>query len=152
METRVCSKCSKELTIDNYYTVKAKNGSVYTYRYCKKCHYKVTKPIRKQWVKDHPEQALVLQTRATKHHLQKQVGGVYLIQTNKGLYVGSSDHIPYRISQHKTMKAFGVETTKNAKILTWSVLEEINDYELRLEREKYWIKKLQPELNIRLKK
>ena len=155
VETKQCTRCDKVLPATDYHTIytKRKDGSTraYTYKYCKYCHYKATKPIRAQWVKDNPERINQLQYRATLKWLKKLKGGVYLIQTDKGLYVGASEHVKWRISQHRHANNFSVTKTKNAKILSWVMLEEIEDRELRMLREKVWIKLLQPELNVRNK-
>lgn len=147
---KICSKCGVGYPHDHYYTITNKYGKTYTYNYCRKCHYKITKSKREQWVKDNPKRATKLQTKATRNYIDKMKAGVYLIQTDKGCYVGHSDHVRFRIIQHKSHTQFSVERTKNAKILHWVILEEIDDLETRREREKYWIKKLEPTLNIRL--
>jgi predicted GIY-YIG superfamily endonuclease len=109
----------------------------------------MTKPIRKKWVKENPDRIRQLQYKASMKWLKKLPGGVYLIQTDKGLYVGQSEHVKWRISQHKHSNQFSVTKTMNANILSWVMLEAIEDPDLRRERELYWIKKLQPELNTR---
>ncbi len=145
-----CSICGVGYPHEHYYTVTNKQGKTYTYNYCRKCHYQKTKPVRAQWVKDNPKRATKLQTKATRNYIDKMKAGVYLIQTDKGCYVGHSDHVKFRLIQHKSHTQFSVERTKNAKILHWVMLEEIDDVKKRKEREKYWIKKLEPTLNIRL--
>lgn len=147
-----CVTCKQSYPVGDYYTIYTKraNGTVreYTYKYCKYCHYEKMKPTRKKWEKENPERLTELINQAVKRWRHKQPAGVYIIQTNKGMYIGESDHIPFRITQHKSSKQFGVVKTKGAKILSWHVLETIEDVDKRRKREKYWIKKLQPELNI----
>lgn len=144
-----CSKCGTGYPPDHYYTVtNKKTGSVYTYHYCRKCHYKKTKPIREQWAIDNPERLHKLQYKATRKHLDQQVAGVYMIQTSKGVYIGESDHVKFRISQHRSENQYGSMAGRKAKILQWHIIEEINDKKERLKREKYYIKLLQPVLNV----
>lgn len=154
METRWCTKCEVEHPIEDFYVIKTKrrDGSIryYTYNYCRKQHYKMTKPKRKQWVKDNPERIRFLQNKATKKYIENLPGGIYLIQTDIGLYVGQTQAIKWRIGQHKHSNQFGV-AEKGGKIISWVVLEYIDDPVKRLRREKYWIKTLQPALNVRHK-
>jgi predicted GIY-YIG superfamily endonuclease len=152
METKECTHCGEVKPRSEYHIIRTKrrDGSerIYEYLYCKHCHYKATKPVRKQWVKDNPERIKFLQTKATKKYIENLPGGIYLIQTDIGLYVGQTQAIKWRIGQHKHSNQFGV-AEKGGKIISWVVLEYIDDPVKRLRREKYWIKTLQPALNVR---
>lgn len=149
-QTQECNKCGAVHPISHYYTITQKNGTLYTYKYCRTCHYKKTKPVRAQWVKDNHRRTMELQLKATTKHLNSQKGGVYLIKTDIGDYVGHSKHLKYRISQHNSYTQLATATAKGGKILSFEVLEYIEDRELRKEREKYWIRKLKPALNFRV--
>lgn len=146
-----CITCKETYPEGYFYTIytNRKDGSIreYTYKYCKFCHYKKMKPKREQWAKDNPERINQLVNKAIKKWKDKQPAGIYLIQTDMGSYIGNSAHIPHRITQHTSSQQFGV-ARKGAKILSWSIIEYIDDEDKRRKRERYWIKKLQPELNI----
>lgn len=145
METKVCIECNKDLPLSEYYIVK-KTG--YQYRYCKKCHYKKTKPIAKQWRKENPERWINDVKKAHKAWNSRQDGGVYLLVTTDGLYIGQSNNLKLRLRQHEDGHPIGIEQVKNTKLLYSSVLEIENDPDKRLRIEKRYIKKLKPELNL----
>lgn len=149
MNTRECTKCSKELPIQDFYTIINKNsGKKYTYTYCRKCHYnKMTKHTSAKWRKNNPTQWNKDVYKATKAYWGRQKKGVYLLITTKGLYVGCSDKITSRVVQHKSSKFAGNVNSKGAKVITWFVLEEQSDKRKRLDAEKKWIKRLNPMLN-----
>tara|TARA_B100000902_G_scaffold389079_1_gene435654 strand:+ start:2472 stop:2936 length:465 start_codon:yes stop_codon:yes gene_type:complete len=149
-QTQECNICGAVHPISHYYTITQKNGTLYTYKYCRTCHYKKTKPIREQWIVDNHERTMELQLKATMKHLSKQKGGVYLIKTNIGDYVGHSKHLKYRISQQNSFSQNLSVVKKGGKILGYEVLEYVEDREERKEREKYWIRKLKPALNYRV--
>ena len=93
--------------------------------------------------------------------------GIYLIMISHHFYVGSSYHIYCRIAEHRKQLRRAVrknenkghkKTKENKKFINaykkygenncyWTVLEEC-DRENLLEREKYWIQLLSPDLNI----
>lgn len=149
-EKRICSKCSELKHIEDYYTVTSKKtGSTYTYKYCKKCHYKLTKPNRKKWMKENPDQGRKLSTKAVREYRRRGTPGIYLIQTNKGSYVGQSSSIEYRMTQHKGGGETSVEYMKNVEMISHTILEVVPDRKKRQKREAYWIGLLRPELNIR---
>lgn len=104
----------------------------------------MTKPARAEWVKDNKERAKELQRVASLEWRRRMPGGVYFIQTDKGSYIGQSDHVDFRLMQHQYTNVDG----KGAKVLDFYVIEQIDDRDKRLEREKYWIQKLKPDLNI----
>ena len=149
MNTKVCTKCSTKKPNSEYYSItNKKTGKQYTYSYCKKCHYeKMTKETAKKWRKNNPDAWLKAVHKAQRAYFSRQKQGVYLLVTNKGLYVGASDKLTSRIHQHKNTKYKGNVGYKGAKILYTKVLAEEKDYYKRLQIEKEWIKKLQPALN-----
>ena len=150
METRQCSKCSEVKPIEEYYTIynKKTNQKPYTYRYCKKCHYKMTKKNRQVWVKNNPKKAKKVVAKAMKYWRDRCTAGIYLIYTDIGRYIGSSDSIELRIAQHQSPNQRGGITQKGAKFLRYEILELEDRPKIRLRKEKKYIKTLQPELNI----
>lgn len=154
METRICTKCNASKPIDEYYTIiTQRTGKEYTYRYCKKCHYsKMTKYTSKKWRIDNPDTWRALVNRTMHNYRGRQKAGVYCIFTLKGLYIGASKAITSRIGQHKTSPRGGNILNKGAKYLFHIILTEESDKDKRDAAERYWIKKLQPALNVELKK
>ena len=146
-----CNKCLEVKPLDMYYTVlNKKTGHTYTYNYCSKCHYKMTKPARKQWMKENPERGKQLQTKAMKMMRERGTPGIYAIQTDKGLYVGQSTSCEYRISQHKSTGAISIQTAKDCKFISGQILEVVENKSKRNKQERYWVETLRPELNVRL--
>lgn len=144
-DTRKCSKCGKVKTLDHYYVVK-KTG--YRYAYCKHCHYhKMTKHTAKKWRKDNPKRWAKDVYKAQLAMFKRQRKGVYLLITDKGLYVGATDKYENRIWQHRNSKFKGNMLNKNAKVLYATLLVEENNRKKRLELEKKYIAKIRPALN-----
>ena len=127
---RECTKCGEYKPWSEYNKDKSKaNG--YNCQ-CRVCSHKYMKANRERHLK------------VLRDWRLRQPGGVYLITTREGRYVGQSNHMHARVIIHpsdKTSPCLGKE------VLEWEVLEYIEDSVLRLQREKYWIKKLDPELN-----
>ena len=145
MSSKTCSKCNQVKPMTDYYIIK-KSGYVYTY--CKKCHYsKMTKHTAAKWRKDNPEQWRKDIHAAQRAYWKRQRSGVYLLVTDKGLYVGATDKIRSRVSQHASSNYPGNIKHKGAKLITWFVLEQQQNKMKRLAAEKKWIKRLQPVLN-----
>jgi len=149
-QTQECNICGAEHPLDHYYTITQKNGNFYRYKYCRTCHYHKTREPRKNFAKKYPKRMMKLQSQATRRHLDNQTAGVYLMETTIGLYVGHSSHVKFRISQHNSDSHPHSLIHKGGELIRWILLEEVDDYELRREREKYWIRKLKPALNIRV--
>lgn len=149
-QTQECNICGAVHPIEHYYTITQKNGNFYRYKYCRTCHYHKTRPIRAKWSKENPERFDKLTYKAVRNHLDKQKSGIYLIKTDKGLYVGQSKHMKFRVSQQNTYKSPYSVRGKGGTILSWEVLEYVEDREKRKDREKYWIRKLKPALNYRI--
>ncbi len=150
MQSRVCTKCNTEKPESEYYAIlNKKTGNIYNYKYCKKCHYStLTKHTAKKWREDNPNRWLKAVNKAQHSYFDRQKAGVYLLITDKGTYVGASDKITSRVSQHKSSKRGGNVAFKGATVIEHRVLEEIEDRDERLKRERYWIEKLQPDLNV----
>jgi len=148
MATKICTKCGTSKPNSEYYTItNKKTGKQYTYTYCKKCHYeKMTKHTAKKWRKDNPDAWLKAVHKAQQAFFRRQKKGVYLLVTDKGLYVGSTDKLTSRIAQHKQTQPGNIGA-KGAKILYTKLLAEEDNRIERLKIEKKWIKTLQPALN-----
>jgi predicted GIY-YIG superfamily endonuclease len=149
MPSKPCNKCGKDYPVDHYYHItNKKTGNVYVYNYCRKCHYEKTKGPAKKWRKNNPERWLQDVKKAQQAMFNRDNEGVYLLITTKGLYVGASDKIHHRVLQHTNSKFRGNVGAKGAKVLYHKILEYESDRDKRLKLEKYWIQKLQPELNV----
>lgn len=148
MTTRVCTKCSINKPISDYYTItNKKSGKVYTYNYCRKCHYsKLTKHTSKKWREKNPKKWIKDVQVAQKAMFARDKKGVYILVTTKGLYVGASDKVKSRVSQHR-LKHPGNVGNVGAKILFWWILKEEPNRRKRLDLERKYIENLQPHLN-----
>lgn len=144
MNTKTCTKCNSDLPLTEYYVIK-KTG--YMYNYCKQCHYKMTKPKAKAWREKYPERWLQDVAKAQKDWRERLDGGVYLLVTTDGLYVGQSSMLQYRLNQHIRDAKVGIQKLKNTKLLYTRILEIENDEEKRIFLEKKYIRLLKPELN-----
>lgn len=150
-EGRECTICGEYKLYKDYYYTKT------TDRYCPRCKKCSNKTMIQGGYNN--KYAKTDKGKASKHKyyannkeafdkrsaksIQKMQPGVYLITTDQGKYVGQSKHLKLRMYQHrgKYSVCFG------KKILKFEVLEYIEDEQLRLEREQYWIDELKPELN-----
>ena len=147
MTTKICSKCDKDLPLDNYYTILNKRGKNYTYTYCRKCHYeKMTKHTSAKWRKDNPKKWRKAVHKSLYDWYGRMNKGVYLLITTKGLYVGASDKIRARVMQHNGNQPGNVGA-KGAKVITWFTLEKVSNRKERFAAEMKWIKRLRPALN-----
>jgi len=147
MTTKICSKCDKDLPLDNYYTIVNKRGKNYTYTYCRKCHYsKMTKHTSAKWRKDNPKEWRQAVHKSLYAWYGRMNKGVYCLITTKGLYIGATDKVRARVAQHKANFPGNVGS-KGAKILFWFILEKESNRKKRFEKEQKWIKLLKPSLN-----
>lgn len=150
METKICSKCGKDLPLSEYYVIKA-NGTTrkkdYVYSYCKKDHYKMTKPTAKKWRAKYPKRWSEDVHKAQKAMFSRDRKGVYLLITSKGLYVGQTDKYEHRVKQHRNNNYKGNMKYKGATVFYATLLVEENNAKKRRELEKKWIKRLRPALN-----
>ena len=145
METKICSKCDKNLSLDQYYVIK-KSG--YLYGYCKKCHYeKMTKATAAKWRIENKDRWVIDVRKAQKAMWKRDKQGVYLLITSKGLYVGQTDKYQARVNQHRNSNFKGNMKAKGAKVLYATLLVEEKNALKRRELEKKWIRKLRPNLN-----
>lgn len=132
MKSRVCSRCKKDKPLDQFY--KSTYGKYGKTAQCKQClKEKVFRPYRKKGI----------ERQNIDKFISKMTSGVYLVNAGNGTYIGQSKHIENRVYNHRSWNYNSpVEGYKSFK-----VLEVVEDSKLRLKREKYWIKKLQPNLN-----
>jgi predicted GIY-YIG superfamily endonuclease len=142
---RECSVCGEVKNISEYYVIK-KTG--YTYKYCKKCHIEKTKPVFQSWRKKKRERFNELARHAQRKYKDRLTTGVYMVKTNKGFYIGCSNHVEYRVQQHFNPYQEGGLTNKGYKIEDWIILEEVKDRHALFQAETKWIQLLQPEINI----
>ena len=62
-ETKECSLCKQELTLDRFYKYKTERP----WAYCKTCHYeKFTKARKYRWDEENPERRKEIQKKASK--------------------------------------------------------------------------------------
>lgn len=148
MSTKVCTMCNIDKPIEDYYTIITKRQRPYTYSYCKKCHYeKMTKHTAKKWRKKNPKRWKEDVKTAQKAMFERDKKGVYMLITNKGMYIGSTDKYKHRINQHKNNDFKGNAKHKGAKVLFSMLIVEENNRKRRMEIEKFWINLLRPALN-----
>lgn len=145
-EGRECSRCGKYQLYDNYGKTSTKvnrNGYDSICKGCRRVYANnyVAQGKQKEQYHKNPK---AFMSRFNKY-IGKMPGGVYQVYTNEGRYIGESQHMQHRVMNHKTPKS---RTAVGGKeYLRWEVLEYIEDPDLRLEREAYWIDTLKPELN-----
>lgn len=144
-EGRECTKCGKYKLWSSYN--RSKHGTRGYNNQCKKCCAQYLKDNKDKFkdrmkrYRDNNKQALYA---SQKKHLDSMDGGVYMVTCEEGRYIGSSKHMISRMRNHRD---WNKESPVNSKVLKQEVLEVLEDMELRLEREDYWIRKLKPELN-----
>ena len=147
MEGRNCSKCKEYKALEDYYRLK--KGLYGRQTTCKKCsrayqqdryYNKGGKQKALDYEKNNKDEA----KKAFTKYQSKMTPGVYLIYTKEGRYVGQSHKIELRLWNHKPWNS---RSPVNSKILKAEILEVVKDKKLREQREEYWIKKLNPELN-----
>lgn len=148
METKTCSDCRQNLPIEQYYVYKRKG---YVYNWCKKCHYKKTKPTRQRWVREYPDKARKITAKAMRMYVDRCTPGVYLLETTKGNFIGHSKSIETRMVQITAEQTFFPLQLNTADLISYTILEVIEEKDKREERKQYYIDLLQPSLNKRLK-
>ena len=137
---KICTKCNKYKILKYFNKDKQKADGLASW--CKKC-------ASKSSFQYHRGKGLKKYHISNNNYYNKLGAGVYLLTTKDGLrYVGQSSQIQRRRNSHKHLKGgvayrLGLDYSE----FTITVLETVNDKSLRLEREKYWIEKLDPELN-----
>ena len=132
---RNCTKCGEYKEWSSFSIEKAgKNGRSAR---CKKCQVEYT---MYRYNKDKTKFF-----KANERRRKRQRGGVYIVYTDEGTYIGESGNIKYRVEAHKCKNA--QSKVGSREVTGWEVLEYIEDPVLRLQRETYWIDKLKPKLN-----
>ena len=145
---RECTKCGEYKPWSSF--SKQKQGRNGHSSRCKVC---CRKYFKKRYRNGGYEKGLEYQRNnvdMVKRHIEKYQskmrGGVYQVYTEQGRYIGQSMKMEGRVWNHKP---WNIESPVNTKVLKWEVLEYIEDPVLRLERERYYIDTLKPELNER---
>lgn len=80
-----------------------------------------------------------------KRFLKSMDSGVYRIKTSIGDYIGESQHMKWRISEH--LIPSGKSPVSREVFKEWEVLEYVDSEVLRKEKEAYYIKLYKPKLN-----
>ena len=132
---RECSKCGKYKEWSKYANLK--HGIRGYHSQCREC----AKVYANKWYHKYPDKHLKLM----QDRKDSFPGGVYRIITSIGTYIGQSSAMEWRVVNHLTPKSNSPVTKEVFK--EWEVLEYIEDPVLRLERERYYIDTLKPELN-----
>ena len=149
-----CNKCHETKELDKFYPSMLKR-SIY---HCKKCHNKVSLDNAKKgkyWLK-HNKNESAIKSRA-KYAFK--IAGVYAIYENgECLYVGESKRVLHRWADHVSYKnnLNSKESKRNSlysklsqhQHIIFGVLEETPNHK---EREQYWITKLKPKYNEKIK-
>lgn len=132
---RNCSKCDEYKPWSDYYRLKhGINGYASQCKICMNTSCKVYQKKNRTKVQSQQYE-----------YVGKMSGGVYQLHTREGRYVGQSGMLDFRIRNHKCPNSKIRQIAK--EVLSWEVLEYIDDKVLRKQREAYYIKKLKPELN-----
>ena len=134
MESKQCTTCKELKPLKEFY--KNKHGKFGVDAKCKSC--------AKVDSKKHFQKNRKRYNELWYDWYNSLTPGVYFIKANNGTYVGESQRIEFRVTHHKrkTNKESPVD-----KVLSYEILEVVKDTNLRKEREEYWIKKLNPNLN-----
>ena len=142
--SKICTKCKTEKSITEF-SLQA-NGKYGVNSKCKECQkeyyysrHKVSLDNAKKYFYANQKEVL----HKGKEYYKNLTPGVYLIETNFGEYVGQSQSIEHRVNFHK----FDKKSPVGNNIKKWRILEIVEDRDLRLKRESYWISKLNPILN-----
>ncbi len=137
--SKQCSKCGETKAFKFFYRCKDRPDG-YNY-WCKPCCADSNRNAYNK-NKQHYRDKLNTYHRTRKN----RECGVYYLQTTIGDYIGESRYIQSRMYNHKC----GTSCLHLGKgeYIDYKVLEyTIDDKDTRLERETYWIKKLNPSLN-----
>ena len=153
--TKQCTKCGETKALKFFNKASSYKDGYRTH--CKEC--------LSLWHKEHrkkPEVKKANYERSKKYRLEnpeynykatrksfKRLGaGVYYVLTDGGDYIGESKTIQGRIYTHNISKPQQNSCIAGKhKIISWKILEIVEDKTKRKERELYWINKLNPSLN-----
>ena len=160
METKKCKDCNKELPLDKFHYSNKPQGILKSY--CSDCSYQRVKthidedPVAhraymERYMRENPE-------KYPGNYITKsrpKVAGVYIISCSltDDSYVGCSSNLRNRYYKHKRNNGRAVQKDLSKlikeygwEVFTFDVLETC-DREMIFERESFWIKELQPNLN-----
>ena len=116
--------------------------------YCKKYYKKNANKFKAEALKHHYDNRDTSITKMKEWRLNansKASKGVYIAFGKNGFYIGQSKRIELRI-RHSHITNDPVKTPIQ-DFLGYKIIEYIDDRDKRLEREAYWINKLNPSLN-----
>ena len=134
--TKQCTKCGETKELSGFHAYKtSKDGHKHQ---CKVC---TAKTSRKHYLKNKDSYF-----KSVYKRLKEDTSGVYFIIASNGTYVGESKQIRHRVYEHKTQRLNKLSPVK--KVLEVKILEVVKDDVKRKQREKYWINKLNPSLNL----
>ena len=147
-----CKKCGETKAFKFFYKEKRNKDGLKSY--CKACSVNYAT----KWNKDNLKAFKINHKKYRSknfEYMNKNVyrwidrctKGVYFINATNGTYVGQSKAIERRVSEHNRSSN---KNTNIKEVVSYKVLEVIEDPIVRLKREKYWIKKLNPSLNTHL--
>jgi hypothetical protein len=161
MMTKKCRDCGETKDVNEFYFTDKKKGTLKSY--CKDCSYK---RARKHIEKD-PVAYKHYMSRYARENPEKFPGnyktksmpmqcGVYEITNvlTGDNYIGVSKNIRGRIYKHRKANGRGKQRNLYKLIIEygWEAFDvnilELCDKEIMFERERYWISKLQPNLNV----
>ena len=160
MESKKCTRCGEEKTLDQYHYSNKKKGILKSV--CKDCSYLYAQEyIAKDPVAHHYYMKRYYEENPDKFpgnyvtkNMPKQCG-VYQISCvlTDDIYIGCSTNIRGRMYKHRKASGRGKQQNlyKLIKEYGWESFDveilELCDKEIMFDRETYWIKKLQPNLN-----
>tara|TARA_A100001201_G_C3941773_1_gene156767 strand:+ start:24 stop:539 length:516 start_codon:yes stop_codon:yes gene_type:complete len=166
---KTCTKCKETQDLSNFGSRKnTKDGLTYWCKSCINSNWRKNsfkyKKKRKLYLRNYYEKnkELLLQNNKVyksnnlpkwkdyhkeydKKYMKQYTSGVYLVEAKNGSYVGQSHRIEWRCKYEHGNNNSPNSPVKNLK--SFKILEVVEDKQLRLEREQYWINKLKPTLN-----
>lgn len=106
-----CTKCNKELSLDQFTLQKNKNGTKSYRTYCKKCSYEENKLRAKKWRQDNSEQYKSYLKNwfkenyeySKKYYHDYKDGFHYVYYIPEHHYIGVTGNLKYRKFHHKNI-------------------------------------------------
>ena len=150
---KTCTNCQETQDLSNFY--KQKYGKFGHASVCKKCmtkKYRVQRTLyrtnniekQREYSKTYYYKNKDRLNQICKEFVKSLKPGVYFVKANNGTYIGQSKAMLRRKWDHDRDSN---KLTPVDKVLEFKILEVVEDKDLRLKREQYWIDKLKPTLN-----